>query len=54
MADELLESGSKDSEGVLDRATQACVMAGRHKQIQKGMTNFAIQADAQMEMLEVL
>jgi len=30
-------------------------MADRHtKQIQKDMTNFAMQADAQMEMLEVL
>jgi hypothetical protein len=48
----------KDSEAtveVLNQATQACVMAGRHtKQIHKGMTNFAIQANAQMETLEVL
>jgi hypothetical protein len=30
-------------------------MAGRDtQQIQKGMTTFAIQADEQMEMLEVL
>ena len=47
--------GRQDSEGSTGPGNPGVCDAGRHtKQIQKGMTNFAIQADGQMEMLEVL